>query len=226
MLVYLLTNTLNGKQYVGQTQQRLTVRWRQHRKDRLRRNTLLANALRKYGSAAFTIRALSQTLNQTALTSLEQFWIRELKTLAPAGYNLTEGGEGGRRTAETRAKMTLAAIKNAPKTSARMLGNRYNIGRKQTEEHVENKRQALFGNKNGLGNKSRTGHKTAPEIRAKISKALIGNSYAKGFKHSQETRAKVSAGLRGLKQSAETIAKRVATRKANKIARQAEICNG
>lgn len=225
MIAYLLTNTVNGKQYVGQTRQPVRLRWRQHRKDSRRRNTALANALRKYGHMMFTVKVLSVALNSSVLTTLEQFWIKELGTLVPGGYNLTEGGEGGQRSLETRAKMSVIAVRNSADTRARMLGNRHNVGRKQSREHVENKGLALLGNKNGLGNRSRTGQTNRADTNAKISKSLLGNSYAKGYKHSEETRTKVRLAGQGKKQSVVTIAKRVATRKRNRLLREAEATN-
>lgn len=58
--VYLLTNTVNGKQYVGQTTRGAKYRWRDHQHDAKRRGnkSVLGRAIRKYGATSFTITVL------------------------------------------------------------------------------------------------------------------------------------------------------------------------
>ncbi len=101
--VYAVTNTENGLQYVGATQRSLKGRWGYHveralkGRDGKRSTSDLSKAIRKYGAASFSIRVLSEALNAKAAYDLESFWIRELKTLNPSGYNMREGGRTGFR---------------------------------------------------------------------------------------------------------------------------------
>lgn len=54
--IYKITNTMNGKAYVGQTyrtvQERFVEHLRMARKDRIRYKSLLYNAIKKYGEKA------------------------------------------------------------------------------------------------------------------------------------------------------------------------------
>lgn len=94
-IIYLLTNTTNGKQYVGQTSMGLDWRWRQHCIDAQRNSTThLHKAIRKYGNAAFTHEILEHTTIEN-VNAREIYWIAELKT-KEHGYNMTNGGEGMR----------------------------------------------------------------------------------------------------------------------------------
>jgi group I intron endonuclease len=115
-LVYLLTNTRNGKVYVGQTTLSLEERWRQHvklaRSNSLRRQ-YIHNALRKYGLKVFTKAILATADNQEELDRLEQSHIEQYGSADQTkGYNQsTVGGNGraGVRISEaTREKLKAA----------------------------------------------------------------------------------------------------------------------
>ncbi len=88
--VYLLTNTLNGKQYVGQTKEAPENRLKQHLKNTHCR--ALSAALRKYGVEAFTLQTLASCTGQHEADEVERGFIRAFNTLSPNGYNLREGG--------------------------------------------------------------------------------------------------------------------------------------
>lgn len=88
MIVYLVTNLVNGKQYVGQTLKSLRRRWMGHQLA----GSYLYNAIRKYGKEYFNIEVLNICLNKKAMDSVEKFWIKTLNTLSPNGYNILKGG--------------------------------------------------------------------------------------------------------------------------------------
>lgn len=92
--VYCVTNTLNGKRYVGQTVQSLAARWRQH-KYLASSRSILSAAIAKYGASVFVIREVAQARNQSELNELEARLIAEFNTVLPYGYNLRGGGNGG-----------------------------------------------------------------------------------------------------------------------------------
>ena len=89
--IYLITNIINGKQYVGQTT-RLKERIWEHESD-LRSQSVLHQAIQKYGKDNFTIDILEETDNRDDLDNLEIKWIKELNTFH-YGYNMTKGGDG------------------------------------------------------------------------------------------------------------------------------------
>ena len=87
--IYLTTNTINGKIYVGQ-----------HSTNNLEdgyigSGTLLKLALQKYGKNNFSKEILAYTDTQNKLDYLEKFYIRKYKSRElKNGYNLTDGGSG------------------------------------------------------------------------------------------------------------------------------------
>jgi group I intron endonuclease len=95
--IYVHTNTVNGKSYVGQTTQGADVRWSMHLKCSKSLKTpayrgLFSKAIRKYGADAFEHQTLSFAGTQATLDNLERVWIILLQTKAPNGYNLADGG--------------------------------------------------------------------------------------------------------------------------------------
>lgn len=93
--IYLVTNNINGKQYIGQTIMTLKQRWNKHlSKSREKNATGLAGAIKKYGEENFSIELIA-TCNIEDLNNLEQYYINKYDTFNN-GYNLTLGGEGGK----------------------------------------------------------------------------------------------------------------------------------
>jgi group I intron endonuclease len=107
MIVYSITNTKNGKRYVGQTIQTLAGRLNLHRKAAKRGvKTAIAAAIRKYGWHAFTAETLAICCTREGMDASEVYWIEQCNALAPNGYNLrTGGGEGYKLTEAFRATL-------------------------------------------------------------------------------------------------------------------------
>lgn len=99
--IYCVTNTLNGKQYVGQTTQSVSDRWKQH----CAYGTALHKAIKKYGTENFQITVLAET-NNDFLNPLEAWFVFELQSVAPNGYNLTTGGESYGLSDDTKKKIS------------------------------------------------------------------------------------------------------------------------
>lgn len=116
MLIYAITNLLNGKRYIGMTEQSLRERWSQHKlaaKNGV--DTALYFAIRKYGHESFSVEPIAMVMpgmDRKTLCEIERLLIAQEGTRAPNGYNMTEGGDG------------LPAGPSNP-----------NLGRKATEEH-------------------------------------------------------------------------------------------
>jgi group I intron endonuclease len=90
MVIYLVTNKINGKQYVGQTIRPLSERWRDH--CRLDRDNYFHRAIHKYGKENFDIEVIDTAENEDELDRKEIDWIQKLNTMIPNGYNLKSGG--------------------------------------------------------------------------------------------------------------------------------------
>jgi group I intron endonuclease len=100
-IVYRAFNTANGKSYVGQTVQSLEQRRKMHMRKQSCR--LFKNAISKYGADSFVWSVLTECSNQNDLNSAEAYWIIELGSLPPDGYNLMlGGGASGKRSEETK----------------------------------------------------------------------------------------------------------------------------
>lgn len=175
-IIYLLTNTINGKQYIGLTTKGLDVRWATHC-DKARRGSSfhIHRAIFKYGQPAF-IREVIEHTSIDEMFEREKYWIAKIQP----EYNMTEGGEGavGRAiTEETRKRMSVAQSgKNNP-----------NYGISPSKE-VRDKISA-----------SLKGKVISDETRKKLSKALSGkiryrgkNSARYGKTHSPEAKSKIS----------------------------------
>jgi len=107
MFLYVITNLINDKQYVG-----IAVdyerRWYQHRSGY--GSKLVYQAIKKYGIKNLDFKVICKGA-ETYVKETEIRAIHILNTMAPSGYNLTEGGEGShgwKASDETRKKMSEA----------------------------------------------------------------------------------------------------------------------
>jgi len=91
--IYVITNEVNGKEYVGVTCD-LERRWRQHKQNvRNKQSGHLYNAMRKYRIEYFSIQVVESAETREQACELEKQWIADLDTYHGAGYNMTEGGD-------------------------------------------------------------------------------------------------------------------------------------
>lgn len=172
--VYKITNTVNGKLYIGMTRNTAEKRWRQHVNASVstKRYSALGSAIQKYGVGAFLVVTVYQAVNPLEAAKVERGLIAQLGTCAPSGYNLTSGGErnaGCRRTILVRDKIRSKAV-----------------GRRNSDAHKEKNRIAS------------TGRRHSEESKAKIRAAHMG------MRPTDETRAKLRAAKVGMTVSAET----------------------
>ncbi len=103
--LYAITNQVNGKQYIG-ISSKVARRWLEHKSGM--GSKLVYQAKKKYGIEALKFDILCEGCEED-IKSLEVALIEKYGTLAPGGYNLTEGGEGTvgwRHSESTRTKMS------------------------------------------------------------------------------------------------------------------------
>ena len=182
MLIYLVTNIVNGKKYIGQTVKSLKVRRRNHLSVAKfhKYNSYFHRALIKYGEETFDWKILHDGVeNIDDLNKLEAYYISYYDTYGKGGYNLTLGGggmSGFKRSAETRHKLSIANIgKNNP-----------NYGKKPSAE--TRKKMSIT---NSGKNHPQYGKERSAETKLKLSEA------GKGRIHSAETRKKQSIANSG-----------------------------
>ena len=93
--IYKITNKINGKSYIGKTEQaNPNERFRQHINDSNKercKDRPLYRAFRKYGVDNFLFKVLEETDNPS---EREKELIKEYGTYGSTGYNATLGGDG------------------------------------------------------------------------------------------------------------------------------------
>lgn len=96
-VIYVVTNVLNGKQYVGQTTQKFESRKQKHlfaaRTPQHPDKSYLHHAIAKYGEQNFQWEVLCEA-DAAHLDELEELTIEVNDTLRPGGYNVRAGNSG------------------------------------------------------------------------------------------------------------------------------------
>lgn len=90
MFVYQIANKVNGKLYIGITNNP-EKRWANHRCNN-DPSMVIAKAIKKYGVRNFEFKVLYSGLTIEEASNLEIQLIKEKKTRVPDGYNVAEGG--------------------------------------------------------------------------------------------------------------------------------------
>lgn len=154
MLVYLVTNRINGKKYVGQTSQSLQRRWNRHKSPmNHRRSSYLFNAICKYGAENFEVKPLVMVGTKCDMDYYEQELIKIWNLRDPEkGYNLTEGGGGMlgfKLSIETKKKMSehIKSPQHCKRISEAKMGNKSRTGMKASAEEIRKRSDSLMGRK-------------------------------------------------------------------------------
>jgi group I intron endonuclease len=96
--IYLITNNINGKQYVGQTKNCPKKRFNQHKIDSRNKDTgctLLWRAMRKHGQDCFSMTVLAHC-DKRQVDDYETMFIELYDTMGRVrGYNILPGGQSG-----------------------------------------------------------------------------------------------------------------------------------
>jgi hypothetical protein len=75
-IIYLITNKVNGKKYIGQTVHSASRRWGGHKLSANKGSRLpIHSAIRKYGPENFTVEVIAESL-KPFLSDLERFFIK------------------------------------------------------------------------------------------------------------------------------------------------------
>lgn len=197
VVLYKITNTINGKGYIGLTRGSLARRWRAHknRAKHSKRNSALHCAIRKYGEENFTVEEVTLAYSVREAAAIERGLISAHGTFSPNGYNLTTGGDVApnfRKSAETRQK--IRESRKSPAAVAAMARLHDHLRGKPLSEETRAKISAAL-----------TGKKLSDETRAKLSAVRTGKAKAP---HSAEFKRRMKEDwetlrghLRGVKRS-------------------------
>jgi hypothetical protein len=119
LIIYKVTNLLNGKIYIGQTINTLEHRRSGHYRDTNSRKVnhgAFHNALKKYPEDAFVWEIIDTAESVEELNRKEQYWIAYYdSTNKEKGYNRDSGGANCKKSPETRRKIgdtTIEKLKN------------------------------------------------------------------------------------------------------------------
>ena len=94
--IYKITNTINGKSYIGQTIQNVKERFYQHCATKCSKavsNMAIHRAIKKYGKSNFTVEVIEEIASAN-LNDRERYWIKYYNSYNN-GYNSTKGGQDG-----------------------------------------------------------------------------------------------------------------------------------
>jgi group I intron endonuclease len=170
--LYQITNTVNGKSYIGITKLSVEERWKIHKSNAKNPKYPLHFAIAKYGHELFTIKLLKENKDRSFISSLEEPTIQQLKThITEQGYNVAKGGYGGNLGPES-IKKRIETINNySPEKKAKYKERLQNRNLGKTKE-------------NDLG-------------RLAQSNKIKGNTFRKDIPHDIESKLKISKGNTG-----------------------------
>lgn len=144
--IYKITNSINGKKYIGQTKYSLQKRMSGHLSDSKRSTTKLANAINKYGIENFNIsEVIKGDFNMAFADYLECHYIQLYATTLQ--YNIKMGGNSVPMTEETKRKIS----ENNKGTKMPIRGNYKDVDRysgEKLEEIKIKRRECKLGSKN------------------------------------------------------------------------------
>ena len=165
--IYLVTNKVNGHQYVGQSVD-IKRRWMEHTcPSSINNNRTINKAYRKYGKENFVYEVLEEC-SESELDEREIYWIEKLHPV----YNMNKGGVGNKGHHHSLDTRNLLSVK----------------ARKQWDElSDEDKKKRITHNLVGPPK----GHKVSNEVREKLRKKNLGK------KIPESIRRKISESNKG-----------------------------
>jgi group I intron endonuclease len=133
--VYLVTNKINGKRYVGQSQQLdIEQRWKSHRKvNHANVGSYLKAAYKKYGIINFKFQIICICFDEDC-DKYEDEYINKFNTLCPNGYNLKTGGNSIKYSEESKKRMSIRQKEIMTDERRKLIGERFK-GKTLSEQH-------------------------------------------------------------------------------------------
>ena len=132
--IYLITNKINNKKYIGQTiRSDINTRWKYHKLNNNKYiGQILYNAYQKYGINNFDYKVICICFDEDT-NKYEKEYIQKYNTIYPNGYNLLEGGDNKKHSEYTKQLI-----------SSKLKGiNHPNYGKKLKDSHVLNIKKSL-----------------------------------------------------------------------------------
>lgn len=188
--VYMHTNNINGKKYVGMTCQKPEKRWNSGKG--YINNVYFYSAIQKYGWDNFEHDVIASNLTKEEADNFEKLLIKELNLLNPNnGYNLKDGGANSRPSEISRVNIKNAAIKrcqNEEYIKRQSEAHKWQTGANNPmhgKKHTEETKQKL--------REISSGKHPSNETKNKMSESHIGEKNPMfGKSHLDETKKKIS----------------------------------
>jgi group I intron endonuclease len=195
--LYRITNTTNGKVYIGQSID-TNSRWRSHRREASKDNptSMISKAIKKYGNDSFEFEVIASCKTWKDANDTETLLVKQYNSLVPNGYNVALGGYNAPKSEEWKKALSSWHASLSPEEKAQ----RSNVLREATLKQIVDKGPP------GLGSKRTS------EQRAKMSIAQQNRN----LEYTPEVRKRMSDAHKGKKQPEELVKKRAATIRANK----------
>jgi group I intron endonuclease len=127
MIIYLITNKINNKMYVGLTTKTLEKRWKGHCMKSANK-MMIDRSIHKNGRDNFIIEHIDSASTMEELNYKEKYWALKYNTFFPNGYNLKAGNGIGAMSENTKSKIGMS-----------------NKGKVRTEEWLKNSSEAHKG---------------------------------------------------------------------------------
>lgn len=195
MKIYVITNLLNGKKYVGQTIVSIGRRWSAHcnGSDGKSRNwlSLIHRAIQKYGKASFSIEAVQECSNIEELNRAEKEWIAKVGSQVPHGYNILSGGDNHKWSDEARARASYINKHRSPEWQKNMKEgmkkrgqewkdklSKARVGKKATPEQLEGLKVGRRFGRDGLKGERNPRSKITVEIVKEIRSCYATGRYS------------------------------------------------
>jgi group I intron endonuclease len=139
-MIYLITNKIDGKRYIGKTSRTVEQRWYQHCKNaEYGHDTYLYRAIRKHGASNFIVEQIGEGLDEEEVLCIE--------TYQPE-YNMTAGGTGGDTSKSPNyiaAMLTRDTSGHNNSNYGKYGTNSPNYGKTRTEEQKQRAREGYKG---------------------------------------------------------------------------------
>ncbi len=152
MIIYKITNIINGKVYVGKTKKTIEERMYKHIFNAKKKiNRRLYDSINHHGYDNFIIEKIDEGKTNEEINEKEKEWIRTLDSfyVNGKGYNMTLGGDGGNT----------------------------NNGKKQSKEWIEKRMKSVMETMKKKGKWSMSGKKHSKETIEKIRESNKNRKY-------------------------------------------------
>ena len=213
MVIYLTTNMVNGKKYLGKDSK--------NSRSYFGSGTILRKAMKKYGKQNFRKEIIEECSSLEHLIEREEYWLNYYNAgNNPNFYNMHNHSSGAPSGKSNKLFGTKMSKELRDKISNGLMG------RVQSEETRSKIRQSNIGKNKGKhpSDETRkklslaaTGRLHTEEVKEKLRIKSMGNKSRTGMPHLQETKDKIRLAHLGVKKNPESVYKNFLARKKKPI---------